>query len=345
MGRAVPDLGRRCARVPLGDRQRPGAEQLRHHLERQRDQAAGACPSDRPDWSLFGSAGGGGNPPAAGTLQWEAAHHGSGGFLAYLITGDYVHLETMEAQAATCYLSAGSGYGRGFGTARDFLGQTRGEAWSERTVGQLVGIGPSGDAIVEDYRAMLQNIGARWLAVAQTPGINRLGYLYDYDIASGAHSTTVGIVAPWQQHFWMQTLGAISDLEHFADMTTWNAFRDHLYTGVVGILGGAGTSEFGHARAAGYTMRIADTPTGDPGAWYDSWGMVYERSFGMPNAGGDEMLGRSTIPTGYWGNLLPAIAYAVDDGAPGAAAAWARLTASSNWSTFAGSGFADTPLW
>jgi hypothetical protein len=51
------------------------------------------------------------------------------------------------------------------------------------------------------------------------------------------------------------------------------------------------------------------------------------------------------VPNGYWGNLMPAIAYAVDHGAPGASAAWARLTGASNWSVLASAGFDDIPIW
>jgi hypothetical protein len=42
---------------------------------------------------------------------------------------------------------------------------------------------------------------------------------------------------------------------------------------------------------------------------------------------------------------MPAIAYAVDHGAPGAAAAFARLTGASNWNAIATSGFDDLPIW
>jgi len=307
-------------------------------------------PSNRPDWSLFGAGQGGGNPPSAGSLQWEGAHHGSGGYLAYLITGDYYYLETMEHQAATCYLAAGSGYGRGLGTNRAFLTQTRGEAWAERTVGQLAGIGPTGDAIVNDYKALLSNLGARWLSVAQTPGVSPLGYVYAYEIGGGAYSSTAGVIAPWQQHFWIQSVGAISDLEPFADMTAWNGFRNHMYKAVVGILGTTGPENYFYGNASNYTIQIADTPTGDPAMWYASWGTVFQKTFGVPNTtGGNTMLGGSGgapgLATGYWGNLLPAIAHAVDHGAPGAAASWARLSTSNNWSTFENSGFGDAPIW
>jgi hypothetical protein len=99
-------------------------------------------PSDRPGWGLDGSGGSGSTSRAAGSLSWEIAHHGSGGYLAYLITGDYFHLETMEGQSATAYLAAGSTdwtaspSGPNLGTSRYFNGQTRGYAWAMRTLSQ-----------------------------------------------------------------------------------------------------------------------------------------------------------------------------------------------------------------
>lgn len=46
---------------------------------------------------------------------------------------------------------------------------------------------------------------------------------------------------------------------------------------------------------------------------------------------------------GYWGNLMPAIALAVDAGVSGASASWSRLTGADNWSTVNTSGFDNVP--
>src|SRR5262249_3079213 len=61
-------------------------------------------PTDRSNWTVLGPGGGGGSPPGAGALIWDAPHHGSGGYIAYLITGEYYYLETMENQSSQCYL-------------------------------------------------------------------------------------------------------------------------------------------------------------------------------------------------------------------------------------------------
>src|SRR6185295_10694862 len=79
-------------------------------------------PSNRPTWTVSGPNGGGDTTIGAGPLTWDVAHHGSGGYLAYMITGDYYYLETLEDLSSACYLinTAGNNYdpANGPGTQR-----------------------------------------------------------------------------------------------------------------------------------------------------------------------------------------------------------------------------------
>ena len=303
-------------------------------------------PSGRPTWTIEGPNGGGATIYNAGDLSWDVAHHGSGGYLAYLITGDYYFLETMQDQSTLCYLIQSSS--QGSGTSRILGGQTRGVAWCTRTIGQLVGIGPA-DSIGNDYRTLLVNNVARWGGEVQRPGQNLIGYLYSYEISSGSYG--VGAVSPWQQHFWVQTYGHLSDLEPLSDMTPLNNVRNFLYKSVVGILGPSGTDNYCYSQASVYTLNISSSNNADPTTWYDSWGQVYQATNGTANTSCGTTLGGgsggapSSASMGYWGNLMPGIAYAVDHGAPGASAAWARLTGATNWTIIEQSGFDDTPNW
>jgi hypothetical protein len=208
-------------------------------------------------------------------------------------------------------------------------------------------IGPT-DAITSDYQSLLSNNAAYWTTQVQQPGQNLVGYLYSYEHGDPNYGT--GRVSPWQQHFWVQTYGFISDLEPFANMTAWNTVRDFLYKSIVGILGPVGTDNYCYTRASEYTIQISADNNNDPTSWYDSWGQVYQGTIGAPNtscgttlqgsSGGDPL----SAATGYWGNLLPAIAYAVDHGATGAAASWTRLSTAANWSTVQNS-FNNIPIW
>lgn len=311
-------------------------------------------PSNRPTWSVNGANGGGENGYAAGTLAWEVAHHGSGGYLAYLLTGDYYYLETMEEQAATTYLVTSSAnwttnpVSNNYGTSRYFNVQTRGYAWVLRTLSQLDGIAPNTDPLVNDYRMLLANNITHLRTIKDTINPAGSGYVYEYDVNSYG---TAGFVAPWMQHFFEQSIGMGSDLEPLTDMTDYYALRDYLYRGAVGILGDA--SGYCFTKASQYNIKSNDgstTSQSGPNAWYKTWAQIYSATFTPAPTCGNTLLGSSgghpsAASTGYWGNLMPAIAYAVDHGAAGASAAWLRLTAASNWSIVVNSGFNNTPEW
>jgi hypothetical protein len=87
--------------------------------------------------------------------------------------------------------------------------------------------------------------------------------------------------------------------------------------------------------------------------FYKNWGQVFAATFLVANSTtscGTVLEGGSgsdpaNASSGYWGNLMPAIAYAVDHGAPGAQAAFDRMTGASNWSAVQTSGFDDLPIW
>jgi len=308
-------------------------------------------PSARPNWTVLGNNGGGVDGLGAGPLNWDLAHHGSGGYLAYLITGDYYHLETMQHQAAMCYLSNSAS--RGAGTSRKLLGQSRAMAWSTRTVGQLAGIGPS-DSVTSDYQALLASNMAFWRSKLpdQLTTQNPLGILYSFEVAQPAYDP--GHTATWQQNFAVQTLGFLSDMDPLTDLTALRLVRDYYYRWPVGLLGGDGPSNFCFTQASAYTVKIASGVLSDGTnltPCFTSWGAVFQNTFLATNgtcgtalqgaSGGDP----ANADTGYYGNLMPAIAYAVDHGATGAAAAWARFSGASNWSLVENSGFGDTPIW
>jgi hypothetical protein len=307
-------------------------------------------PSDRPTWSPDGPGAGGGTGLGTGSLSWDIAHHGSGGYLAYLITGDYFYLETMAGQAATAYLLAGptdwtaNPAGPNYGTSRYINGQTRGYAWSMRTLSQYAGIAPAGDPVASDYAALLSSNITHLKSLKDTVSPAGSGYVYEYN----ASLYGTGLVAPWQQHFFIQSLGMGSDLEPLGDMSAYYSIRDYMYRGVIGILGDS--TGYCFTQAGAYNVKSNDGTSNQPNYWYKTWGQVYTGTYTTPagcsntlggTSGGDPSVGN----IGYWGNLIPAIAYAVDHGASGGAAAWARLTGATNWTTVLQSGFDKVPNW
>lgn len=292
---------------------------------------------------------GGENGATAGSFTWDMAHHPSAGYVAYLVTGEYLYLQDMQDQSAMCFLLNSSS--QGSGTSRIFGSQTRGVAWCQRTVGQYVAIAPS-DSISSDYQNLLASQVSHWLGVTQRSGINPLGYLYAYELGQ---YPLPGEVAPWQQHFWVQSYGFLRDIEPFSNSATNTtnliAVSTWLDKSVAGILGPNGTSNYCFTAASNFNLTVSSSNNGDPTTWFTSWGAVYQATQGSPNSScGNTLQGSSggdpaNASTGYWGNLMPAIALAVDHGSTGASASWARLSGATNWSTILNSGFADTPVW
>ncbi|MGZ3814277.1 MAG: hypothetical protein ACXVA0_21260, partial [Mucilaginibacter sp.] len=283
----------------------------------------------------------------AGGLVWEMNHAPSEGYLAYLITGDYWHYETMMFNSALNWLARN--YDTGTGVNRILVGQTRGTAWNLRTISQACALAAQGDLVADDYKTLLTNNMTYWKSVVDgliSAGSN-LGYIYEYNIAAYGN----GLIAPWQDHFLIQSFGMGSDLEPLSNMSNFITVRDFTYKAIVGILGTS--SGFTFTDASAYNLKVTDGTSGDPTTWYHDWHSVYTASVAAGTISadaGNTLLGTSggdpsQASTGYWGNLLPAIAYAVDHGATGASTAWARLTGATNWSAVAGSGFDDIPIW
>ncbi len=119
---------------------------------------------------------------------------------------------------------------------------------------------------------------------------------------------------------------------------------------IVGRLGGGAPTDYLYADAAQYTIAVAPTDTPDfvtgTGPWHASWGAIYADTLKAPNPGSAPGLRGGHYPeaTSYWGNLQPAIAYAVQHQVPGAAQAYQRMTSAANWQQLVLNFDAD-PVW
>jgi len=312
-------------------------------------------PSDFPTWSLEGPNGGGAVSVSTGPLTWEFNHMPGECYLAYLVSGDYWHYETMLLHNALCYVTLSIGAGRGAGTSRILTGETRGTAWGLRNMVQLGAIFPAGDAVAADYKTLLSNNIDHWKSVVDALGGRGLGYLWEYNVASfvGA-GNPVGVVSPFMHHFAIQAVGMGSDIEPLKDMGNLNAVRDYQYRGAVGILGDS--SGFCFTKGSTFKIRITTVNNTDPATWFPTWAQVYSESFALGLLPGASSSCANTLEgtsgeapwigsQGFWGNLMPAIAYAVDHGASGAQASWNRVTGATNWAALRDSGFDDIPNW
>lgn len=318
-----------------------------------------AEPSDFTNWTVNGPGGSGEDELGTGaSLFWEQPHHPLEGYFAYLCTGDYWHYETLAMNASCNYLYLSSN--RGSGTARIFKPtQIRGIAWMFRTVGAYTAISPDDDTIADDYRTWLETGGIDYWETKLPAGGSGLGYLV---IGLATDPGNPLRTNPWQQHFWIAVNGFLWDIEpEFTSTTNQLAIRDFMYKGITGILGGNGAENYCYTEASLYDGLIVSdglfqSGVGDyfpdtPVPFYTSWGDVWTDTWGSSNTSCGTSLGGSGSGTpanavfGYWGNLLPAIAYAVDHSATNASTAYTRLTSASNWSTITGAGFEETPVW
>lgn len=341
-----------------------------------------ARPSIYPNFAIFG----GTDTVNTGSLIWEVNHHSSGGYLAYILTGDYFHLETMQLQSAACY-GVGNTSQYGAGTSKYLARQIRGRGWMVRTIAQMAAICPTADAMRADYEALLTNNASQDITTINQAGFPQLGIAYSaynggqsgagrgggwgrpngllYPVGTGGGldglPNTDGTVSAWMQDFVVQCFGAASDMEYGSDanLAIWATVRDFLYKWPVGMMGTGdptpGTGSYCFSFSNQYGLFVVNTTLPNFGDdvitdWLaKDWGTLFANAQNKPvgysscvntlqgNTGdanapaGNLTLGAGV--TGYgWGNRLPSLALAVDHGAPGAAAAYNRLTGASNFS-------------
>lgn len=283
-------------------------------------------------------------PLASDAETWDTPHHPQIGYMAYLITGRRYFAEECQFVANIQFLKVGDSE-RNFteGLMFTYIGALtpRGAAWALRSLTLASAVTPDSDALAPEYLASIKANVDYYYTKYAAPGANNVfGLLraYGSDDYDSGDSIWTGPI--WQEDFftaatgWMLALkpaltGGLSNLTAFF---AWKA------QSIIGRLGGTGATEFLFCDAAQYTLPWA--PSTDPtifengtGPFYANWGAIYQACLGTPNPGSGNTLrgGNYADATSYWGNLQPAIAYAVDHGVSGALAAYNRMIGASNW--------------
>jgi hypothetical protein len=286
---------------------------------------------------------------------YDSPHHPSMGYMAYLLSGWNYYLEETQFLATANYLKQNNTTrqaSKGIFESSSGTGITRGAAWSIRSLAQALTITPDADSLRSEFVGNVdENINyyfSRYVATANNP----LGLVQPYDHYNGGTASDPWQAASWMDDFFTGTFGYMKDLRvnSAAAQTKLDQFLAWKYRSIVGRLGGSGTNAFSYRYAAQYTVNYAPSNSSDwdtgAGPWYSSWAAV-ARSMAIPTSGnlGEPLeSGYPTEPTAYWGNLMPAISYAVDHAAPGASDAWTRITSAANFPTQA-DGYNDQPVW
>jgi len=297
-------------------------------------------------------------PNASGTAPatWASSHHPALGFMAYLVTGRWYFMEEVQFVATLNYLKNTDTQrlqAQGVFQSAAGANTTRGAAWAIRSLAQAACATPDDDnGLRREFLASLQaNIDwnhARYVAQANNP----FGWVMPYSDYTGV-GDDLYFEATWMQDFYTAAFGYAKALQpaipaassqRLSEFFAWKA------RSIVGRLGGGGAGDYLYADAAPYTIAIAPSDTPDfvtgSGPWHAHWGAIYAATVKAPNPGGAPGLRGGNFPdaSSYWGNLQPAIAYAVQHQVPGAAQAYQRMTGAANWPQLEAS-FNANPVW
>src|SRR5581483_1350411 len=303
-------------------------------------------------------------PTASGTsgAGWDTPHHPSLGYMAYLLLGRFYFLEETQFVSTMIYLQ-NTDTNRQFsqGVLRTDVGAltTRGAAWALRTLVQAAAITPDGDALQTELLNSWANNIAYYHAKYVAQPNNPQGWAKPYSNYNDPNSPYYN--ATWMEDFLTFSFGFGSAIN--LNITTANKAKlDALFAwkaqSIIGRLGGSGATEFYFADAAQYVFPVASSASSNwdtgSGPWYNNFGEAYNalKSSTNPNGacslctGTGNSLRGGNFPdaTSYWGNLQPAISYAVQLNVTGATAAYNRMIGATNWSQLT-AGFNDDPVW
>jgi hypothetical protein len=302
-----------------------------------------------------------------GLVQWDMAHSPSVGFMAYLLTGRWYFMEQVQFAATANYLNLGDEYRFGSkGVFPDRRVQTRAAAWGFRALVHATLVTPDDDLplrneFIASVEANIEHFHARYVAKPNNP----MGWIWPDGTDEANRFAPAGLEGArcFMQDFFTGAYGYAASVGlpvSTAYATKLREFFAWKAKSIVGRFGGAGATEFLYRDASLYNVATAPSPrpdyVGGTGPWYADWGAVYRATMASPvNASpgareiGDGSL-RGEVPPGqggaasFWGNLQPALAYAVRHAVPGALDAYQRMTSASNWAALA-SEFNGVPVW
>lgn len=241
----------------------------------------------------------------------DDAHQPSIAYLPYVISGDYFYLEELQFWANYNMIMSNPVY-RSLDKGLLRWAQVRAQAWSMRTLGQTAYITPDNHPLKSYFTEKINN-NIEWYTAAHVgnPKANALGYLeghYDY--------APYGI-APWMDDFFTWSMGFLDQLG-FVKVKPLLLFKAKF---VVGRLTDPG---YCWLNASEYSLQVGNAQK----VPYRTFAQVHQANY--PKAGacvGFKMIGYPDEATGFGANMQPALAVAVDAGAPGAQEAWNQYQA------------------
>lgn len=305
----------------------------------------------------------GGNPP-----QWDTAHSPSVGYLAYLITGRFYFMEEVQFAATCNFLGNGDNAALRNGvqglvqTAVDAW-QTRSCAWDWRSKIQALTVTPDSGAgseirtdLINCVEANIAHFHGRYVAQANNP--------FGLILPGETYGGVIDEIAIWQQEFVTASFGWSVSMDlpigatpksNLAAFFQWKAKSTLITLGRPGV-----SAEWPYYNSSPYTIKLGGSARGQS-AWTTGTGpwpadaaaiLTATTTPSAPTwfASNDGLLTFEFQPTpdeackGVFANRLPALAYAVRHGVPGARDAFYRLTSAANWPVIEAA-LGSRPVW
>lgn len=287
---------------------------------------------------------------------FASSHMPSIGFMAYLLTGRWYFMDEMQLLSATVFLkqsdTSRNGSGGRIGSSAG-ANTTRGTAWALRALAHAAAMTPDDDQPLKgEFTASVEHnidwYSERYVAQPNNP-LGLVQPYSDYTPGNGKLESAI-----WMEDFLTWAFGNMKSVQAYgaAYEARMDAFLAWKYRSIVGRLGENTAGQWSYRRAAVYTVPYAPSETLDwtngTGPWYSNWGEAYAAA-GLTYTAGNTLEGSHIEGTGladsYWGNLQPAIAYAVEHNAPGALSAYQRMVGASNWQSAVQYVNTATPVW
>lgn len=287
---------------------------------------------------------------------FASSHMPSMGLMAYVVTGRWYFMDEMQLLSAAIFLKQTDnirGFSQGIIQTATGANTTRGAAWAIRALAHSAALTPDTDLPLktELTASVDHNIDWYYTRYVAQPN-NPLGLVQPYsDYTPGDGKSDS---ASWMEDFLTWAFGNIKSIQahgasregKLAEFLTWK------YRSIVGRLDLNQLGAWSFRQAAAYTVPYAPSESPDyvngTGPWYRNWGEAFVAA-GLTYSPGNSLVGGyidgDGLATSYWGNLQPAIAYAVEHGAPGALDAYNRMVSADNWQQAAAHFDSDTPVW
>jgi hypothetical protein len=203
------------------------------------------------------------------------AHEPNHSYIPYLLTGDYIHLEELQAWNEWNMIQHLPGY-RHFANGAVFHQQARGLAWLLRTLAHTAYISPEGDPIKQRCLASLDwnldQLNAMHTYSADPVSGNALGFVHNNETSAiiypGSLSGVGSVgVSTWQDDFITSSVGMVAELG-FTKARPFLAWKAKFAVGR--MLSG---SDYCWIMGTPYSLDVRATANGPI---FTTWAQVYE---------------------------------------------------------------------